>query len=177
MTITASSTFTVASGSALSASVSSSVLAAVTSPSGRGRLVHPQLGTYDYANTPDEVEGIDATGLVRPLWIHSVTVGGGVDALWPGHIRDVTVVERWRNGDVGSTLALFRALWQMFSTTPTDPVGTWVVWSPNYLSAVQYRVLLVDVRAGGGQVLDLRLLRKGYAPQPVELQMRLVSAV
>lgn len=187
MTLSATANFTVADGTLYTASATVSVLGAATHMA--GQLTHPQLGAYAYANTPDQVEGMDSNGvIVRPLWVHSQTLGGGVDAVWPGNLRDSVVVERWQQGDVGCKLAQYYALVNFFKTLPTDPVTQFVVWAPNYITSAQYNVILTAVRCGGGDVVDLRL--KGYkhtnyaatggigfAPGPVELEMRVVSAL
>lgn len=177
MTITASTTFDVTDQTPTTVSASTVVQAAVGyGTGGRGRLVHPTLGAYDYVNAPDDVENCDGDVLIAPMWSHAMTLGGAVDALWPGYLRDAKIIERWRNGDVGCPIEHLRQLWQLFANPPDPVSGTPVVWSPNYINALSYKVALVDVRSGGqGYRLDLRLARYGYAPQPVELEMRVLG--
>lgn len=177
-TLTASTTAIVADQAAVTASASTVVQPPVgATATGRGRLVHPTLGVYDYANTPDETVNIDGDLWFPPIWAHSTTLGGGVDVLWPGFARDVVVVERWKQGDVGCPIEHLRALWALYANPPNPQAGSFVVWSPNYASAKSWRVALVKLSAGGdeGITLDRRLLKSGYAPGPVELHLRIIG--
>ena len=177
MPITESGTFDVEDADEVSGSGSAPVLSSSGMDwVGRGRLVHPTIGTYDYDRTPDDVVNLDAGVVVRPIWSHSVTLGGGVDALWAGSMRDVVVVERWRNGDVGAPIELARALLQMLTVPPVDPSANFVLWYPNYLTTAGYKVALLDLRSGGQSfTLDLRLASYGFTPQPLELEMRILG--
>lgn len=179
MSLTASTTFDVADQAPVSAEAAVVIQPAVgVGTGGRGRLVHPTLGTYDYANTPDETVGLDGDVLYGPTWAHTATLGGAVDAWWPGFKRDARVVERWKQGQVGAPIEHLRMLWAMFAAPPADPIANPVIWTPNYANARSYRVALVDVRAGGERItLDRRLLSWGYAPQPVELELRILGDV
>lgn len=179
MSLTASSTFNVADSATVSAEAQTIIQPPVGyGTGGRGRLVHPTLGTYDYANTPDETVNVDGDVCFSPLWAHAMTLGGGQDTLWPGNLRDARVIERWHQGDVGAPIAHLRTLWA-FLTNPPDPAsGAFVQWFPNYANARGYKVVLAEVRAGGeGYRIDRRLLSYGYAPAPVELELRIVGYV
>jgi hypothetical protein len=177
MTLSASATFTVADQTPVTVAADAVVQPPVGfGTGGRGRLVHPTLGAYDYAVTPDEVENCDGDVLIAPVWSHAMTLGGAVDALWPGYLRDALIVERWRNGDVGCPIDHLRQIWQLFANPPDPVTGTPVVWTPNYINANSYNVAIVSVRSGGSAYrLDLRLARWGYAPQPVELSLRILG--
>lgn len=141
----------------------------------RGRLVHPDLGTYDYYSAPDETVNVDGGPLYRPIWSRAQTLGGSADALWSGFLADARVVERWANGEVGAPIAHLRMLWQFFTNPPTP--DEFIIWTPTYADTSQgYKVAIVDVRAGGGEyTIDRRLLAYGYAPQPVEIEMRVIG--
>lgn len=142
---------------------------------GRGRLTHPTLGVYDYANTPSETVNIDGDVCYAPVWASARTLGGAVHALWDGYLRDPVVVERWLQGDTGGTIGHLRQLWQFYANPP-DPAGTQVLWEPNYANASAYWVIITAVRAGGEEyTLDRFLAALGYAPAPVELEMRVLS--
>lgn len=175
MTITATTIFAVADQAAVSAEVTAVIQPPVgAGTGGRGRLVHPALGAYDYSHTPDETVDLDGDVLYGPSWAHAATLGGGVDAVWSGHIRDVVVVERWAQGDVGCPIAHLRMLLAMRAALA--PVATPVIWAPNYATARTYKVAIVDVRAGGERVtINRRLESYGYAPQPVELELRILG--
>lgn len=177
MTISASSTFNVLDASIESAQVSVVIQPAVgVGTGGRGQLVHPTLGTYAYAVAPDEVVDFDGAPLYSPQWAREQTFGGQVDTLWTGFLRDAVVIERWKNGEVGAPIALLRALWTFFANPPDPTTNQFVVWSPNYGTAVSYKVALAAVRAGGERItIDRRLASYGYAPQPVELELRIIS--
>lgn len=177
MTIIASTTFSVANQASLSVNATAIVLAAAGDVlADRGRLVHPTLGTYDYINTPNETLNIDGDITAPPIWTHEMTLGGDVDTNWSAFINDAKVIERWTMGDTGSTIEHLRALWLFFSNPPEDPIATPVLWYPNYANLNVYNVVLTAVRAGReGYTLDRRLLSYGYAPSPVELELRVLG--
>lgn len=177
MTITVAGTFSVADQAPLSAAAETIVQPPVGfGAGGRGRLVHPVLGAYDYVNTPDEVVNLDGDVLYGPTWAHAPTLGGAVDALWSGFIRDALVIERWGNGTVGCPIDHLRQLWAMYANPPDPNAGAPVVWSPNYANARSYNVAIVNVSAGGeAYTLKMRLARYGYAPSPVEIQFRILG--
>lgn len=179
MSLSASSTFDVLDASTESAEVTVIVQpAAGYGTGGRGRLVHPTLGTLDYVVSPDEVVDFDGAPLYRPQWARGQTLGGQVDTLWPGFLRDAVVIERWRNGEVGCPIAHLRALWAFFAAPPDPAAGQVVLWHPNYASAAAYKVALANLRAGGERItIDRRLAGYGFAPQPVELELRILGAV
>lgn len=184
MSLTASSTFAVADAAIESGSAAVVILPAAaaynpaTPPAERprGRLTHPTLGVYDYAVPPTEVVNLDGAVLVSPDWAHTKTLGGGVDALWSGHLRDPRVIERWSNGDTGGPIAHFRALYAFFANPPDPATGTPVVWAPSYATTLRYNVALVGLRVGGEEMrIDLRLARNGYVPPPLELELRVIG--
>jgi hypothetical protein len=65
--LTSSATIAVGDGAAAVDSVQLTVLPAVGAPNGRGRLVHPSLGTYDYVRGPDEWTNIDGDAIIAPI--------------------------------------------------------------------------------------------------------------
>lgn len=177
MSLSASATLTVADQAPTTAAATAVVQAPVGyGTGGRGRLVHPTLGAYDYVNTPDEIENVDGDIIIPPIWAHAQTIGGAVDALWSGYPRDVKVTERWAQGDVGCPIEHLRQLYQFFANPP-PLTGTPVIWTPNYINAKSYNVALVDLRSGGsaGYKLAVRIARWGYAPKPVELDLRILG--
>jgi hypothetical protein len=182
MSITSTNTITVTNAQAVSASVASTVQPpASVGNGGRGRLVHTGLypSGYDYPQTPDETLNVEVTASPAPLWLATQTLDGGAETKWAGELRGMRIVERWSQGDVGSTVAHLGALWAMFADPPDPDAGDYVVWTPNYASAASYNVVILDVRAGGvsGYNLQRRLAGFGYAPQPVELELRIISLV
>lgn len=143
---------------------------------GRGRLVHPTLGTYDYANTPDETVNVEVVASMPPLWLHSQTISGAVETRWLGVLQGMRVVERWLNGDVGALLTHLNQLWTFYANPPNPDAASYVTWAPNYAHSAVYNVVIVGLRCGGTEyTLNQRLKGYGYAPQPVELEMSIVS--
>ncbi len=176
MSLTATATFTVADQASVSESITTIVQPPVgVGTGGRGRLVHPVLGTYDYVNSPDETVNIDGDVCIAALWSRAQSIGGQVDTLWPSYLRDGNVIERWIQTDVGAPIAHLRMLWQLF-TNPPAAGGTQVIWAPNYATNRTYYVILAGVTAGGEEYkLNRYLAKKGYAPNPVELRMRIIG--
>jgi hypothetical protein len=174
--LTASATFTVADSSAVSTSGQIIIQPPVgIGTGGKGRLIHPTVGTYDYLVRPTHTVNFDGEVAYPPVWRHTMTLGGGVDALWPGFIRDVEVIEHWATGEVGCPIDHLRMLWTLFANPPAVGVVP-VIWVPNYASSAEFDVAIVDVTAGGKEyTLDRRLAEWGYAPQPVELKMRILA--
>lgn len=182
MTISANASFSVADSATVSASVTETVLAPVSYAAGNGRgyLTHPTLGTYLYANTPSHVVNFDGAPIIIPDWLHGKSVSGGTDTLWSGNIRDVLVTERWAfpGSDVGSTISLLRNLYTFYANPPDPSAGSYVIWAPDYATSVTYSVAMVGLRAGGNQyTVDKFLSAKGYAPSPVELDLRIIAQI
>lgn len=175
MSITNTASYSVADQATASASASVVVQPAAVVGTARGRLIHPTLGTYDYLNTPTDTVNVDAGVLYGPIWTHTPTLGGAVDAVWAAKLKDARVVERWANGDTGGPIAHLRALWSFYANPP-DPASAWVLWYPNYCTAQGYKVAMVAVRAGGSDVtLNRRMLGQGYSTGAVELELRVIG--
>lgn len=184
MAITASGTFTVTDQAPTTVASSISVLPPLGfNAGGRGKLTHPTLGAYEYATAPTEVVNLDGDVCFPPIHAHTQTIGGGVDTVWPGYIRDAKVIEIWKQGEVGCPIEHLRMIWNLFINAPPLS-GPSVIWEPNYINAQKYNVLITAVRSGDRQTegqlgwtysLDLRLARYGYAPLPVELEMRILG--
>lgn len=65
----------------------------------------------------------------------------------------------------------------MFWTDPPNP-PEYVVWEPNYVNALSYKVIITAVSCGGrsGINLDYTLLQSdGFVKGPVEVKMRIVD--
>src|SRR5579862_3243807 len=97
-TLTSSSTLAIGSGSAVVESVAIPILPGIVAPGGKGRLIHPTLGTLDYDYAPDEWVNLAHDVIVPPVWATTKTLSGASNALWPGDIRDVEVQEIWNQG-------------------------------------------------------------------------------
>jgi hypothetical protein len=149
---------------------------------GKGRLVHPSLGMYEYEVKPDEWVNIDADAIVPPVWASSRTLTGAANVLWPGNLRDVVVEERWKGeGGISMPIEQLRMLLSFWTTQP-DPEEAYVEWYPTYITRVSFKVLLIGLTAGGqnivlDDVVNYRDLRgpDGWVTAPVVLQLRLVG--
>ena len=171
-TLTSSTTFTVGASSTVVESAQVVILPAITAGTGRGRLVHPTLGTYDYAQMPNEWMNIDGDVIIAPTWASTKTLDGAANTLWQGQIRDVEVVERWT---FAATLAHVRALLAMWQDPP-DPDDGYVVWYPNYLNANAYNVVMLSISVGGEQVTFNHYARlHNMVIDDMALRMRVIS--
>lgn len=174
-TLTSSATFAVGDSTTASESTTITVLAAVGSSTGRGRLVHPTFGTYDYAYAPDTWTNIDGDVIVPPLWTSQKTLRGSANTLMVGNIRDVVVEERWNQG-LSQKLSHLRTLLNYWMNPP-DPSVAYVTWYPNYTSTLGFKVILVNLTVGGnGVTLDF-LTKQGFVQGEVVLQMRIAGRV
>jgi hypothetical protein len=181
MSLTASATITVSYGSVASATVTETVQPPAGVGTGaRGRLVHPTLypDGYDYPTTPTSTINVESVASPAPTWLHSPTLSGVAATKWDGAVAGTRVIERWAEGDVGSILTHLGALWTIFASPPATDENP-VIWTPNYAILASYYVQVVAVRSNGelGYALDRRLAGFGYAPSPVELELRVISLV
>ena len=160
-TLTSSATFTIGAGTAAVASATVNVLPALSSASGKGRLIHPTLGTLDYPNAPDEWINVDGDVIVAPTWSTVKTLQGATNALWAGNLRDVTVQEVWIQ-EMNVQVSFLRQLIAFWTNPPDPDTGTPVQWWPNYTTALGYQVVLENLTVlGDGQGLRDSLLREG----------------
>jgi hypothetical protein len=171
-TLTASATFSVGASSTLTESITATILPAIVAGAGRGRLVHPTLGTYDYAYMPDEWVNVDSDVIIPPIGANARTLDGAANTLWQGHIRDVEVEERWTFAVSIAHLRSIAAMWQ----NPPDPDDGYVQWYPNYANGNGYSVLLLDLSAGGqGIKLNWISRRHSFLIEDMALRMRIVA--
>jgi len=163
-TLSSSATFSVASSTALTISTTVPVFPAVTAPDGNGRIVHPDLGSYDYEFKPDEWINMDTDAIIAPVWASTRTIGGAAHALWEGSIEDVVVEERWGGKQNGMSMPITQlrqlmAIWQ----NPVDPSVGYVQWFPNYINGNGYNVIPLDLVVGSaGSSGIARLSGIGY---------------
>ena len=73
-------------------SISIAVLPALGATAGRGRLIHPTLGTLDYPNAPDLWRNVDTDVIVAPVWANAKHAPRlHLTRFGKGNIRDVEV--------------------------------------------------------------------------------------
>jgi len=174
-TLTSSATFTIGAAATVAETATALILPVAGAGTGRGRLIHPTLGTYDYVHAPDQWTNLDGDVIVSPIWANTKTLSGGSNTLWAGDIRDTVVEERW-TGQLSASLAHLRlllAFWQ----NPPDPAEAYVEWYPSYANALGYKVVLLAVEVGGqGVNLDF-ISRQGWVTSPIALRMKVAARV
>lgn len=151
---------------------------------GLGRLVHPTLGTLEYVHPPTEWVNLDADVIAPPVWVSTKTLSGTSNTLWPGNIRDVVCVERWKErGALRMTMGQLRTM-LAFYQSPPDPTLAAVQWFPDYASALGFRVAMVSLTVGGeGVTLDwvsrFNAATAGsfVSDRDVELRLRILGRV
>lgn len=160
-TLTSSATFTIGAGSAVVESAQISILPAIGSSTGKGRLIHPTLGTLDYPVGPDEWVNVDGDVIIAPTWATVKTLQGASNALWQGDIRDVTVQEVWIQ-ELNVPIDFLRHVVAFWINPPDPDTGTPVQWWPNYTSAQGFQIIIENVTVlGEGPGLRDSLLREG----------------
>lgn len=172
-TLTSSATLTIADAAVAVETIVLSVLPVPTAATGRGRLIHPSFGTYDYTRAPDATENMRGDLVIAPLWASTKTLLGAANTLFAGDVRDVIVEERWTQ-PVACELAHLDALLAMW-TAPPDPSVAYVKWWPNYTSPLGFNVVLLGLSAGGQGITTTALRYQGWVRGPVVLRMRIAG--
>lgn len=182
-TLSSSSTFQIVGEAVATVELTLPVYPAWPIASGYGRLIHPDLGAFDYEVKPDEWMNIDEDAIIAPVWASTRTLTGAANALWSGNIRDVVVEERWKAlGGLAMPISQLRML-LMIWTNPVDPVLGYVRWYPNYVTQNGYNVLPVALEVGGRGItfddvvnyLDADGNPDGWVTNPVTFTMKLVA--
>lgn len=173
--LTSSATITVGAGVAVTESVSLAILPALGAATGNGRLIHPTLGVYDYLQSPKEWIGIDGDVLIPPIWASSKTLLGSANTLWQGNIRDVLCEEHWTGQLTSSAehLRMLLSFWQ----NPPDPALAYVLWYPNYTTALGFKVLLTELTVGGQGITLNKILRQGWNNGQIVLKLKIAGRV
>lgn len=175
-TLSASSTLTLTDGTVTVESLPVTVLPALPGGSGKGRLVHPTLGAYDYDLEPSEWTNVLGDVIIAPIWSSNLTLGGASNTVWQGTIKDVLVEERWTaQGGLAmraSQLAMLLSIWQ----NPPDPATSWVAWYPNYVTTQGFKVVITDLSVGDSHGIALNgYVRGGFVAGKVTLKMRIID--
>lgn len=172
-TLTSSATLTIAAASVAVESVNLTVLPVPASNTGRGRLIHPSIGTYDYTRGPDEWVNLDGDAIVSPIWASTKTLLGAANTLFMGDIRDVVVEERWTQA-ICCEISHLRALMAMWMNPP-DPSVAYVQWYPTYSSIQGFNVVLLGLTLGGKEITINSLSHAGWVRGPLVLRMRIAG--
>lgn len=149
-TLTGSTTFSVGDSDTEITTTPLLILPLAGIGEGTGRLIHPDIGTYDYPYAPDEWLNFDSDIIIPPVWGGAKTLDGAANMLFAGHIRDVEVEEHWTS-EIGGPLTFMRVLLAMWQNPP-DPDDGYVQWYPSYANEFGYNVLILSVKLGGQDV-------------------------
>jgi hypothetical protein len=174
-TLTSSATLTIADAAVAVESIAVNVLPVAATSTGRGRLIHPSLGTYDYIRGPDEWQNIDGSPVIAPIWGSQKTLLGASNTLFSGDLRDVIVEERWTQSVAGE-IAHFRMLLAMW-TNPPDPAVAYVQWYPTYTSTQGFNVVMLGLTLGGREITITSLSHQGWVRGPLVLRMRITGQI
>lgn len=174
--LTNSTTFTIAVNSTLAADTTLEVLPVAVSGEGRGRLIHPTLGTFDYPYMPKQWTNMDGNAIIFPDWQTSKTLGSGMGALWPGNIRDVVCKETWvPDGGLSMPMSMLRVLIAMLQNPP-DPTSDYVQWWPSYVTTLGFDVIIKNLTVDGQDITFTDVTLQGWAAGQVEITYRLVAS-
>jgi hypothetical protein len=175
-TLTSSSTLTLTDGSIVTESLSLTVLPSLPAGSGKGRLVHPTLGTYDYDHEPTEWTNMMGSVIIPPIWSSNKTLGGASSTVWAGTIKDVVCEERWTaTGGLAMRTTQLAMLLSMYQNPP-DPSTAWVSWYPNYATTDGFKVLITDLSVGESNSISLNgFARGGFVQGKVTMKLRIIA--
>jgi hypothetical protein len=172
-TLTSSSTFAIGDAITVVEQAQAIILPVASAGEGRGRLIHPTLGVYDYQHAPDEWTNLDGDVIISPIWSSSKTLSGSSNTLWMGDIRDTVIEERW-TGQLSASLAHLRALLAMWQNPP-DPAADYVEWWPSYANALGFKVLLIALEVGGQAISLNYVARQGWVAAPITLRLKIAE--
>ncbi len=173
-TLTSTATLTVGDASVAIDTVAIPVVAVPGAGEGTGRLIHPSLGTYDYARAPNEWSNMHGDVIIPPIWSSQKTLLGSANTLFAGDIRDVTVEECWAQSTAAMEVAMLEMLLS-FWMNPPDPRVAFVQWYPSYDSTLAFNVILLDLTVKGRAVTLDSLSHAGWVRGPVVLRMKIVG--
>lgn len=170
--LTSSSTFSIGAGAVLTETTQITILPIAGAGEGRGRLVHPQLGTYDYAHAPDAWRNLVSDVVVPPIWANARTLSGAANTLWPGSIQDVEVMEEW-NSPISMEAAFLNQLLTFWQNPAVPP--EYIEWWPSYQTDLGYKVIILGVTTGGQEITLDYIFRQGWVRGTTQLRMRIVG--
>jgi len=174
--ITNSTAFIIAAQSSATAEVTVAVIPNAVSGEGRGRLIHPTLGTFDYDYLPEQWINMDGEAIIVPDWQNTKTLSSGQNTLWAGNIKDVECKEIWTApGGLAMSMSQLRVLISFFQNPP-DPTVDYIQWWPSYVTANGFDVVIKDMQVGGQRgfmFTDISL--QGWIDLPVTMVYQIVG--
>lgn len=175
-TLTNSTAFTIAAQSTLTASVDVPVISTAAAGEGRGRLIHPTYGTYDYDYMPNLWKNMDGDAVIFPNWQTSLTLSSAQNTLWTGNIKDVECRESWTApGGLAMPMDMLRML-VLFFTNPPDPTVDYVQWWPSYANGNGYDVVIKNLSVGQEEIEFSDLSQQGWMDLPVSITYQLIGS-
>jgi hypothetical protein len=175
-TLTNSTAFTIAAGSTVVAQTDVEVVSTAVAGQGRGRLIHPTLGTFDYPYMPEQWTNVDGAAIVPPTWQTTRTLGSGQATLWAGNVRDVEATETWTApGGLSMPMTMLRMLLSIYQNPP-DPATDYLQWFPNYVTTVGYDVVMKNITVGGQSITFTDTSLQGWCDLPVTIVYQLVQS-
>lgn len=174
-TLTNSTAFTIAAGSTVVADTDIEVVSAAVAGQGRGRLIHPTLGTFDYPYMPNAWTNVDGSAIIPPTWSTTRTLGSGQATLWAGNLRDVSVQETWDAGELSMPMSMLRMLISIYQNPP-DPETDYLQWWPSYVTTVGYDVVLTNLTVGEQEITFTDISLQGWVEGAVTVTYRLVQS-
>lgn len=176
--LTATTNFTILDASPVVESITLSVIAAAAPGTGKGRMIHPTLGSLDYYLAPHEWTSMGEDAVVAPVWASQQTLTSTANTLWPGYLRDVAPEERWLpNAGLSMPLSMLKAL-QAFWMNPPDPAVGYIEWHPSYVTSLKFSVIITAIEVGGAPLtMSPQTVGTNLVEYPVTVKLRIVGRV
>jgi hypothetical protein len=176
--LTATTNFTILDASPVIESIALSVVAAAAPGTGKGRLIHPTLGTLDYTLAPHEWTNMAEDAIIAPIWTSQMTLSSASNTLWPGSLRDVAPEERWiPSAGLSMPLDMLKAL-IAFWMNPPDPAVGYIEWHPSYVTSLKFSVIIVGIEVSGAPMtMSPQSVGTDLVEYPVTVKLRIVARV
>jgi len=173
--ITNSTAFVIAAGSSATAEASVTVIPNAAPGEGAGRLIHPTLGTFDYAYMPEQWVNMDGNALIIPKWQNTQTLDSGQNTLWSGNIKDVECKEIWTApGGLAMPMSQLRVLISFFQNPP-DPTVDYIQWWPSYVTGNGFDVVIKSMQVGSSGFTFSDVSLQGWIDLPVTMVYQIVG--
>ena len=176
--LTATTNFTILDASPVIESIALSVVAAAAPGTGKGRMIHPTLGTLDYTLAPHEWTNMAEDAIIAPIWTSQMTLSSSSNTLWPGSLRDVAPEEHWLpSAGLSMPLPMLKAL-VAFWMNPPDPAVGYIEWHPSYVTSLKFQVIIIGIEVGGAPMtMSPQSVGTNLVEYPVTVKLRIVGRV
>lgn len=176
--LTATTNFTILDASPVIESITLSVVAAAAPGTGKGRMIHPTLGSLEYTLPPHEWTSMGQDAIISPIWASQQTLSSSANTLWAGNLRDVAPEERWiPSAGLSMPLAMLNAL-IAFWMNPPDPDVAYIEWHPSYVTTLKYSVVITAIEVNGAPLtMSPQTVGTNLVEFPVTVKMRITGRV